>query len=469
MLSATVILEFIRGRVSMERSVDGESLVKRLEKEIEFKAQLLAEGVRIDDDALEGVGDIYYGYPAIMPMSHWQRPKRPDIWWPDNLVFPLGTKVKCYSNYESPFNIRKEKDTLVIEKNGRFVSTCEWGKRANDFEDTLLSDGKTRAGEVVTFLCGCHFIIQKTMICDNWMTNESCRYCDVYHPEKISRLLEIVAETQTDTRRRTFSMGGTPEQVAEAAEIAHKLDYHFHYILVGGFSPDYNFFIPYIEAVKNRTGEKYLRGVIAIGAPVNLSEIDRVYEYGLSGIQMDIEVWHPGMFEYICPGKSRRVGREGWLKALEHAGKAFRPGNTASALVTGLESKKEYLEAAEWCGERGVLLYTCSYQPFWGTPLEGHRPPTWQWLLEVNYEVHDIIAKYLPTKSDEFFDSGVITCYNCGLFSLFYDIVRLSRGGTISMDEKGHLIRLGDQGWERFDEGPWHERAWCSGIMGRPR
>ena len=100
----------------MESSVKGESLVKGLEEEIEFKAQLLSEGLRIDDDALEGVGDIYYGYPAVVPMSHRQRPKRPDIWWPDNLVFPLGTKVNCYSNYESPFNMRREQDTLVIEK-----------------------------------------------------------------------------------------------------------------------------------------------------------------------------------------------------------------------------------------------------------------------------------------------------------------------------------------------------------------
>jgi len=202
---------------------------------------------------------------------------------------------------------------------------------------------------------------------------------------------------------------------------------------------------------------------------VNLSELDLVYEYGLTGIQMDMEVWHPGMFDYICPGKSRRVGRDGWLKALEHAGKLFRPGNTASSFVTGLESKKEYLEAAEWCGDKGVLLYTCSYQPFWGTLLDGHRPPTWQWLLDVNYEVHEIMTRYLPTKSDEFFDAGVITCYNCSLFSLFYDIVRLSRGGTISMDQKGHLIRLGEQGWERYDEGAWDKRAWSSGILGKPR
>jgi hypothetical protein len=435
----------------MEKPVAGESFIKGLEKEIELKAQLLTEGVRIDGDALEGVGDIYYGFPAMMVMAYRQRPKQPDIWWPNCLVLPLGTKANCYSNYESPFNIRKEKDTLVIEKNGRFVSTCEWGKRAKDFEETVLSDGKTRAGEVVTLLCGCHFIVQQTMVCENWIDNESCLYCDIYHPEKISKLLEIISET------------------AEAAEIAHKLDYHFHYEFVGGFSPEYNFFIPYIEAIKKRTGEENLRGVIAIGVPANLSEIDLVYEYGLSGINLDIEVWHPSMFEYICPGKSKRIGRDGWLEGLEHAARLFRPGNTVTALVTGLESKKEYLEAAEWCSERGILPYTCSFQPFWGTPLEGHRPPTWQWLLEVNYEVHDIMAKYLPTKSDEFFDSGVITCYNCNLYSLIHDVVRLRRGGTISMDEKGHLIRLGDQGWERFDEGPWRERAWSSGIMGRPR
>ncbi len=113
----------------MESLVTGNSLIKGLENEIEIKAQLLSDGVRIDENAFEGVGDIYYGFPATMPMSHRQKPIQPDLWWPDNMVFPLGTKVKCYSNYDSPFYIRRENGTLIIEKNGRFASTCEWGKR----------------------------------------------------------------------------------------------------------------------------------------------------------------------------------------------------------------------------------------------------------------------------------------------------------------------------------------------------
>ncbi len=428
-----------------ESLVKGDSLVKGLEQEIELKSQLFAEGVRIDDDAREGVPDIYYGYPAIAPYTHRQRPKRPDIWWPDNLILPLGTKYKVYSDYESPFIIRKDRDTLFIEKDGRFISTCEWGKRPADFEDTLLSDGKTRAGEVVTLLCGCYFIVQQTMICENWVSNEQCRYCDIYHPEKVTQLIEIIMET----KKPTCSVGGTPEQVAEAVEIARGLDYHFHYMFVGGFSPDYNFFLPYIEAIKNITGEKHLRGAVAIGAPTDLSDLDVVYELGLSGINLDMEVWHPGMFEYICPGKSRRIGRDKWLKALEYSARLFRPGNTVTAHVTGLESKKEYLEAAEWFSERGILMAACAYQPFWGTALEGHRTPTWQWFLDVNYEIHDIFDKYLPTESDEFFDAAIATCYNCSLYSLLWDIVRLRRGGTIAMDQRGHIIKLGEQGWER--------------------
>ena len=155
------------------------------------------------------------------------------------------------------------------------------------------------------------------------------------------------------------------------------------------------------------------------------------------------------MFEYICPGKAKRIGRDNWLKALEYAGTLLRPGNTATAKVTGLEAKKDYLEAAQWFSERGILLAACAFQPFWGTALEGHRPPTWQWLLDVSYAVHDILDKYLPTRSDEFFDAGAATCYNCNLYSLLWDIVRLRRAGTVAMDQKGHMIKLAAQGWER--------------------
>ena len=425
--------------------VKGHPLVNGLEKEIELKAQLFADGVRVDPAALAGVPDIYYGYPATAPFTHRQRPRRLDLWWPDNLVLPLGTKCKVYSDYNSPFVVRRENGSLFIEKHGRFVSTCEWGKRPADFEDTVLADGKTRAGDVVTLVCGCYFIVQQTMVCGNWARGEQCLYCDIYHPEKISSLMEIIAAT----RKPTFSMGGAPEQVAEAAAIARRLDYDFHYIFVGGFSPNYNFFIPYINAIKERTGGTQLRGAIAIGAPKRLSDLDTVHELGLTGINLDMEVWHPGMFAYICPGKTRRIGRDNWLKALAHAARIFPPGNTATAQVTGLEAKKDYLEAAHWFSDRGILMVACAYQPFWGTALEGHRPPAWQWLLDVSSEVQDILDQSLPTGSDEFFDAGVATCYNCNLYSLLWDLVRLRRGATVAVDQKGHLIKLGAGGWQR--------------------
>ena len=413
------------------------TLFRQLEKEIEIKAQLFAEGVRVEDDALEGIPEIYAGYPAITPFTHWQRPRRPGIWWPDHLILPLGTKYKVFCNYDSPFLIRRDRDALAIEKNGVFISSCRWGRRPADFEDARLPDG-TRVGNVVTLIGGCMFTVQIQMICPNWVTEEQCRYCDVYHPEKAFQLVEILRESG----KPSVGFGGTPEQVAEAAAIAEALGYHLHYLFLGGFSPKANDFLPYIAAIRRRTGREKLRGSLTIGAPKNLSQIDRLAELGLTGMYMDMEVWHPGMFEYICPGKARRVGRERWLEALEYAGRIFQPGNTATSYVCGLESKKEYLEAAKWFSEKGILLFCCAFQPMWGTPLEGHRPPCWQWQLDVNYAIHDVLDGYLPTGTDDFFDAGVATCYNCNLYSLLWDIVRLRRGGSTSMNEKGTLIHI---------------------------
>ena len=428
-----------------EGLVKGKSLIKGLEQEIELKAQLFADGIQIDDEALKGIPDIYAGCPAITPHSHRQKPIQPDAWWPSNLILPLGTKYKCYGNYNSPFIIKRDKDTLFIENNGKFISTCEWEKRAADFEDTILSDGKTRAGEIATLLCSCFFVIQKQAICNNWLNNESCRYCDIYHPEKIGKFLEIIART----RAPSVSMGGTPDQIAEASEIAKNLGYHIHQMFLGGLSSDWSCFFPYIEAIKNNPSEgAYLRGAIETGAPANLSDIDKVYEMGITGINMDIECWHPSMFDYICPGKSRTVGYDNWLKALEYAGKKFRPGNTTSSLVVGLESKQDYLEAAKWMGDRGILLMPSAFQPFWGTALEGHRPPTWEWLLDVSCAIQDIMDKCLPTKSDEFWNSAIRNCYSCNIYALGWDLVRLRRDGTIATDRKGRNIKLGDDGWE---------------------
>lgn len=105
----------------------------------------------------------------------------------------------------------------------------------------------------------------------------------------------------------------------------------------------------------------------------------------------------------------------------------------------------------------------CAHQPFWGTALEGHRSPRWQWLLDDSHGIQDLLDKSLPTASDEFFDAGVATCYNCNLYSLLWDLARLRRGGTIAVDQKGHLMKLGAGGWER------QEPAWNVGLGGQVR
>lgn len=58
---------------------------------------------------------------------------------------------------------------------------------------------------------------------------------------------------------------------------------------------------------------------------------------GVKGACFNLEVWDPIQFERVCPGKSKFVGRERWIEALEDAVEVFGEGNVMTAFVGGAE------------------------------------------------------------------------------------------------------------------------------------
>ena len=108
----------------------------------------------------------------------------------------------------------------------------------------------------------------------------------------------------------------------------------------------------------------------------------------------NLEVWSPGLWPGMAPGKAAVCPRDRWLEALEYAVEVFGKGGVTSVLIAGLEPKGSHWEGVEWMAKRGIYGVPIPWAPTPGSPLEGHQTPTAGWHLEVAAKALDIWEKY---------------------------------------------------------------------------
>ena len=387
-----------------------------LSKEIEWKACTMVDGIRIDPPALEGVGTLYNeDISSVFGYYMKDLPSRQSF--PSDMKFPMGTVVKISYNPRSPYSVRKENNQLLLEKDGEFLCTVEWIPRPR-FYDRLTSDG-VEMKKVAQIRGECAFMACVSNFCTNWRDGVQCRYCNM--------------NAAHQARDKEVLTAKKPQQVGEVAAAAREEGYPIHLVLSGGTLPEEkaaDAYVRFLDHMKEHTGLETIPGLANLAAPFDLSEVDKVYEAGFKCVAYDLEVWNEHLFKAICPGKSQKVGRETWLRALEYAATLFEPGKVICGLVQGLEEKDNYYEAAEYLGERGVVAFLLPWVPMQGSKLEGHRPPYGELIYEVNERVFDIVARHIPeVTNEEYFAGGDVTCYRCASVDLYQDMVRERLGG----------------------------------------
>ena len=190
----------------------------------------------------------------------------------------------------------------------------------------------------------------------------------------------------------------TPRQIAETYAKAREEGYE-SITITGGFVPErreVEYYIDVMESVLEVSGltPEEVRGMACVGAPQDLSVIDKYKEAGYTNIATNMEVWDEDMFRYICPGKIQFGGdHDHWVRALKHEVEVFGKGNVRSLFVGGLETKERLIEGIEELASFGVIVQPCIWKPCIGSALEGHRSPETQWHQDVMDKTFAILKK----------------------------------------------------------------------------
>ena len=210
----------------------------------------------------------------------------------------------------------------------------------------------------------------------------------------------------------------TPEQVAEVAEAAVRLDGVRQLVLTTG-TPNSDDRGARIMADTARAVKR--RVALPIQAQCEPPEdplwYSRMKQAGVDSLGMHLEVVEPEVRRRILPGKSE-LGLERYYEAFAQAVAVFGRGQVSTYLLAGLGDSAEALIA---CSEQlialGVYPFVVPFVPIAGTPLQHHPAPSTDFMVAV----YTAVAKRLRASDlrAEAMAAGCAKCGACSALSLF--------------------------------------------------
>jgi len=173
----------------------------------------------------------------------------------------------------------------------------------------------------------------------------------------------------------------SPDDVAEAVEYCVRKEGIRDVQLTGGSEVDsargeVPLVIDILAAIDRRMGLENIPGEIYVytSVPKDPTAVDALFAAGVDRVAYDLNVWNEAIFEQVCPGIARHIGREQQLRALEYAARRHGQNKVCSAFVIGLEPLESLLAGAEYVARRGIVPLFSLWLPHF-RPVRGSTTP----------------------------------------------------------------------------------------------
>ena len=391
-----------------------------LKKEIWVKACLLADGLRFDESALEGVCDVYREQSRWL--FDWNIGEH-RYYLPEELLLPMDTIAQVRENTDSRWLCTVEDGQMVIKRDGKFVIEARHIPRPKYYsqeasEGIIMRRIAPKRGQ------DC-LVMNYATFCMYWANDEGCHFCNI---------VPNISWTKDDLQisKRSF------EQVKKTTKAAFDEGCVRHILLTGGYLNRYTkksgevvdredkMVLEVVRAMQEGIGQDDIPVNVIRTAPEDrdLKSIEEHKNLGVFSVAYNLEVWDPILFSKYCPGKSRVQGRDHWLKSLKHAVDVYGPGRVSTHFVTGfMEPEESLLEGVEWMSENGIGSIPLIWSPVEGTKYNKFRAPYGEWFVEMGLKIADIRRKH----ECGIFESAALPndCYLCAMPSVIAESLRL--------------------------------------------
>jgi hypothetical protein len=244
------------------------------------------------------------------------------------------TIVSVRVNPDSPYEVARQKDgTLRLSLEHEPLADVTLPQMPAYYRHPL-SNGKSVMEIAPTIQWGYLIYLTVLRLCQYFGAKEECRYCDINHNWR-----------QHKAAGRPYTGVKPVDEVLEALSIIDRYDTERSsraYTLTGGSVTSHvdglqeaDFYGRYAEAIEARFPGRWIGKVVAQALP--RADVQRFKDYGIQIYHPNYEVWDKRLFEILCPGKERYVGREEWHRRIFDAADVFGARNVIPNFVAGVE------------------------------------------------------------------------------------------------------------------------------------
>jgi hypothetical protein len=249
------------------------------------------------------------------------------------------TIVSVRVNPDSPYEVARDDDgALRLSLDGGPAADVTLPPMPPYYRQPL-ENGKSVMEIAPTIQWGYLIYLTVLRLCQYFGAKEECQYCDINHNwrqhkaagrpytgvkpvDEVLEALAIIDAHDTNRTSRAYTLtGGSVTSRVDGLEEA-------------------DFYGRYAEAIEARFPGRWIGKVVAQALP--RADVQRFHDYGIRIYHPNYEVWDKRLFEIICPGKERYVGREEWHRRIFDAAEVFGPRYVIPNFVAGVEMARPF-------------------------------------------------------------------------------------------------------------------------------
>lgn len=322
----------------VERLVE---LYPDLPAETVVKEDLLRSGLSFSEDALRVASGFkpkaYFIFSFdLVPISGMKRQEHFRV--PEEICLQGGprgfrrTIVSVRVNPYSPYQVAiSEEGRIVLTLENVVVAEVEFPKLPDYYRRTL-GNGKPITDIAPTIEWGYLLYLTVFRKCQYFGLHEECQFCDInenYRQQKKSG--------------RSYTAVKSVDEILEALEIINEIDSESRaYTVTGGSitsllegKTEVDFYARYPEAIEKRFPGRWIGKVVMQALP--REDVCKLRDAGAQIYHPNYEVWDARLFQIICPGKDRSIGRDEWIRRILAAADVFGAGRVIPNFVAGVE------------------------------------------------------------------------------------------------------------------------------------
>jgi radical SAM protein (TIGR04043 family) len=320
------------------------------------------------------------------------------------VMIPVYNGIAAASNYTlaefHPQSVNYGK-AYILEREGEGVARIEFPQQPK-FYNLKTSDGIPYSHIA---LLHSHNVLATTVLqtcIRQGNHNTSCKFCAIE---------QSLAAGKTIAQK-------TPEQLAEVAEAAVRLDGVEHLVMTTGTPNKTDRGAAYLsqcaQAVKTRVN---LPIQAQCEPPSDFIWFERMKDPGIDSLGMHLEVIQPEIRDRIMPEKAK-VSVDYYFEAFAAAVKVFGWGQVSTYILAGLgDSLETITSTCDRLINLGVYPFVVPFVPITGTPLAERQPPSSEFMYAIYEQVSAMLNHARMFSKD--IKAGCAKCGACSALSTF--------------------------------------------------